>query len=111
MDGEIVWPLSPLSLVPEIEPTSDSLLAPAVQLFVERAWATAPLLTFHPAQLEQVGEIWHSLDGLPLAIELAAARTRSFSLAEIATQVRTDPSRLARLHDISGPFAVEVPLA
>ena len=41
--------------------------------------------------------ICRSVDGVPLAVELAAARARAYSLAEIADQVATDPSSLARI--------------
>ncbi|TKJ28858.1 adenylate/guanylate cyclase domain-containing protein [Blastococcus sp. CCUG 61487] len=50
--------------------------APAAQLFTARARAVRPELDTGPAQRQVVGEIIRRLDGLPLAIELAAARTR-----------------------------------
>ena len=43
------------------------------------------------------------MDGIPLAIELAAARARAFSLPEIAEQVRADPSALSRVVGASEP--------
>ncbi|HUF98517.1 MAG TPA: BTAD domain-containing putative transcriptional regulator, partial [Ilumatobacter sp.] len=57
---------------------------PAVQLFVERAQAVAPHFTPGPAELEDVAEIVRRLDGLPLAIELAAARLHTHDLGEVA---------------------------
>ena len=72
-------------------------LAPAVQLFADRARAAAPDLQFDAESLTVVEQICRALDGLPLAIELAAARVRSLTLIEIATQVSADPSRLTRI--------------
>ena len=61
IDGEHIWTLAPLAE------------EPAVTLFEERAWAVRPDLASDPAT---VGVIVRRLDGLPLAIELAAARGR-----------------------------------
>ena len=55
--------------------------APAVQLFLERAAAAGAALDESPALLTDVAELCRRLDGLPLAIELAAARTRALALA------------------------------
>lgn len=62
-------------------------LEPALELFVDRAAAVAP--GFHPAgaDLEQVAAICSILDGLPLAIELVAARVRRFDLAVLLEQL------------------------
>ena len=60
---------------------------PAVALFIDRARAAGSLV--EPAeQLDSVTELCRRLDGLPLAIELAAARTRSFTPADIAGRLR-----------------------
>lgn len=62
---------------PEGGPGPQGVLAyPSVELFIDRARQANPDLTFDDAQLEAIGEITRALDGLPLAIELAAARTR-----------------------------------
>jgi predicted ATPase/DNA-binding SARP family transcriptional activator len=65
----------------------------AVRLFVERARAVAPGFAADAAEMQRVGwavaEVCRRLDGLPLAIELAAARVNALPLAELA----------ARLHD------------
>jgi predicted ATPase/DNA-binding SARP family transcriptional activator len=57
---------------------------PAVQLFVERARAVAPAFEPSSAELAGVYDIVRRLDGLPLAIELAAARLHTHDVAEVA---------------------------
>ncbi|MET1003992.1 MAG: BTAD domain-containing putative transcriptional regulator [Propionibacteriaceae bacterium] len=102
LDGEQLWTISPLSLLSVPPDWPDGVYgsevgSPAVQLFVDRARAADPQLVLDPEALALVAQICRSLDGLPLAIELAAARVRYFSLAEIAEQARGDPSRLSRI--------------
>ena len=86
LDGELIYPVAPLAL-------DDS----AVELFLERLRAAAPHLENTPDLRERAAEICAALDGLPLAIELAAARARVYSLAEIKEQIDSDPTRLARI--------------
>jgi predicted ATPase/DNA-binding SARP family transcriptional activator len=90
IDGEVVWPLPTLG-VPSAGGGSraDSERAPAVRLFLDRAREVAPDLDLGDQELTDVARIVRHLDGLPLAIELAAARMRVLSVEEIA----------ARLHD------------
>ena len=59
----------------------------AVQLFVERARAIRPDLELSPANAGAIAEIVRRLDGLPLAIELAAARIRLLSPAALAQRL------------------------
>jgi predicted ATPase/DNA-binding winged helix-turn-helix (wHTH) protein len=75
--------------------------AQAVQLFVERARAANP--AFEPAvdNSRPVAEICRRLDGLPLAIELAAARVRALSVAKIAERL-DDRFRLLTSGDSTG---------
>ena len=61
--------------------------AEAVQLFVERARATVPSFTLTAANTPAVTEICRRLDGIPLAIELAAARVRVLSPEQIARRL------------------------
>lgn len=71
--GEVTWRVPPLS------PSED-----AVELFIDRARRFQPELELSEHDSELIAEICGRLDGMPLAIELAAARLRSMSLAEIA---------------------------
>ncbi|MDF3043223.1 MAG: hypothetical protein K0Q71_5929 [Thermomicrobiales bacterium] len=78
ISGEREYPLLPLSVpeptrLPSIEQLSQY---EAVRLFVERAQAVKPDFTLTSANASAVAEICHRLDGLPLAIELAAAYVR-----------------------------------
>ena len=65
--GEQEFPVSPLAP------------SPAVELFVQRAKAVSPDFPANPENLSAIREICSRLDGLPLAIELAAARTKMLS--------------------------------
>lgn len=60
---------------------------PAAQLFAERARALRPGLVFDAEALDAIGRITRALDGLPLAIELAAARVAAMSPGEIASRL------------------------
>ena len=59
----------------------------AVQLFVDRAQATQPSFALSGANAEAIDEICRRLDGMPLAIELAAARVRVLSPMQIAERL------------------------
>ncbi|MEV0417559.1 AfsR/SARP family transcriptional regulator [Streptosporangium canum] len=73
--GEHLWPVRPLAP------------APAARLFADRAAAVRPGFVADGADAEAVRRICQALDGLPLAIELAAARTRTHDLAELASRL------------------------
>ena len=76
--GEYDFPVAPLP-VPSAQPGTDpDELAqyPAVQLFVQRAKAADPGFLLTDANAQVIGQICRRLDGLPLAIELAAVRIR-----------------------------------
>ena len=79
--GEHEYPVSPLALPPvtatgQVATTSAIEQTPAVALFLNRAREARPGFTFTPENLEAVVAVCRRLDGLPLAIELAAARIR-----------------------------------
>lgn len=84
--GEVIWPVPPLPT--PTESTLDHLLdADAVRLFVERARAVQPDFALTPANAPAVAQICQRLDGLPLALELAAARIPVLSPAQIAARL------------------------
>lgn len=74
--GERLLPLEPLPLPDEASLPEDIARSPAVQLFVDRARAARPAFSLDAAGAATVARLVHLLDGLPLAIELAAARVR-----------------------------------
>lgn len=84
VDGEHVQTLAPLVVPREETPPAD---APAVQLFVDRARAAQPGFQLSDDNADAVAEICRRLDGLPLAIELAAARTGALRPADLATRL------------------------
>ncbi|MEZ4655015.1 MAG: protein kinase [Candidatus Eisenbacteria bacterium] len=76
---------------------------PAVQLFIERAREIRPDFALTETGREIIADICRHLDGLPLAIELAAVRTRSLPLADIATRLRDRFSLLAQRNPMANP--------
>jgi predicted ATPase/DNA-binding XRE family transcriptional regulator len=93
--GEQQYPVPPLELPTGTDEITPQQLArwPATALFWERALAVRPDLHLDVPAAAQVAEICRKLDGLPLAIELAAARVRHLPLAAVADQL-TDRLRL-----------------
>lgn len=86
--GETVFTVAPLSTPPDGHPATLEALAghDAVALFVDRAQSAAPGLDLGPFA-DAVAVICRRLDGVPLAIELAAARVRSLSVPDIACRL------------------------
>jgi predicted ATPase len=82
--GEQVFGLWPLSLPPPDAGMVSASASDAVSLFVQRAAAARRDFALSPANVAAVGEICRRLDGIPLAIELAAARITALRPAEIA---------------------------
>ena len=87
--GEVAWPVPPLALPEEDGAAPLAVLAgaEAVRLFVERASAARPGFALTERNAAAVARICRRLDGLPLAIELAAARVRALAPGEIATRL------------------------
>ena len=82
--GETAWLVPPLSLP---STAADLDASEAIALFVERARAVVPSFALGPANAELVTRICRRLDGLPLALELAAARLRALSLERIVDRL------------------------
>ncbi|MFF0150899.1 BTAD domain-containing putative transcriptional regulator [Micromonospora sp. NPDC005203] len=85
--GEALCQLSGLTLPPPDVSTEDADDYAAVSLFVQRAADVAPDFTVTPANVDVVLRICRTLDGLPLAIELAAVRLRALPVAEVAARL------------------------
>jgi predicted ATPase/class 3 adenylate cyclase len=87
--GEQRYPVAPLALPLDADDTGSLARVPAVALFCERARAHDPGFRLGKANAIAVAEICRRVDGLPLAIELAAARCRLLSPGEIAERLDT----------------------
>jgi predicted ATPase/class 3 adenylate cyclase len=94
LPGEMTYPVPPLAMLDvRLEPLSGPDIAQrlsqyeAVKLFIERATAVRPDFTVTNANAPALAEICSRLDGIPLAIELAAARARVLDLTEIAERL------------------------
>jgi len=90
--GEHEYPLAPLGLPPEAADLSEVASFPAVQLLTDRIKAVLPGWTMGGGDAEAVAGICRRLDGLPLALELAAARAKVLRPAELLGRLeeRTD---------------------
>ena len=89
VSGEHAFPVPPLALPPAANSTTVDRArnSPAVQLFVTRAKAARPDFELTHANVDAVETICRRLDGLPLALELAAARVRHLSPAELVARL------------------------
>ncbi|MCO6011338.1 tetratricopeptide repeat protein [Actinoallomurus purpureus] len=85
--GEALCPLAPLAVSPPGADPADALAYPAVRLFADRAAVVRPDLTFDAPTVATTVRICAALDGLPLAIELAAARLRTLTVDEVAARL------------------------
>lgn len=113
LPGEITWPLPPLC-IPDLPDNEERMAqregSPAeaaeyigriaqcesVRLFVERATATWPTFTLHAGNALAVARICRQLDGMPLAIELAAVWVRLLTPDQIAERLDDSLSLLTR---------------
>ncbi|MCE7981139.1 MAG: XRE family transcriptional regulator [Caldilinea sp. CFX5] len=92
--GEYEWPLLPFATPPAVAPDGSAWslaqLQPyvAAQLFIERTQATKADLRFTDQDAPLIAHLCQQVDGLPLALELAAARCKSFALAELVARLQ-----------------------
>jgi len=88
--GETAWRVPPLEL-PSVSGGQDGLAElarhEAVRLFAERAAAVRPGFALGPDNIGAVAQLCRTLDGMPLAIELAAARVSALSVEQIAARL------------------------
>jgi predicted ATPase/DNA-binding CsgD family transcriptional regulator len=114
VQGEQVLPVPTLAAPPVgVTALDDIRTAPAIALFVQRARATDPRFTLTKQNAGAVTDLCRRLDGLPLAIELAAARSRTLSpagmlallsqrLQVLGTGPRDAPARQQTMRDAIG---------
>jgi predicted ATPase/tetratricopeptide (TPR) repeat protein len=89
VEGETVWRVPPLSAV-SVSMRHDAGAADhdeAIRLFADRAAAALPGFALGPENIRAVAAVCRALDGLPLAIELAAARVRVVSVEQICARL------------------------
>jgi predicted ATPase len=91
--GEIVWKVSPMTIPPSPTSTGKPYSAAdlshfdSVRLFVERAGAIRPGFALSDSNAARVAEICRHVDGIPLALELAAGRLTALSVDQVAARL------------------------
>ncbi|MGF6888969.1 putative ATPase/DNA-binding SARP family transcriptional activator [Nocardia sp. GAS34] len=85
--GEVLCHLGPLEVPADTADLAQAAQNPAVRLFLDRAAAVRPDFVLDARTLAPVAEICRQLDGIPLALELAAARLRGMSVEQIAQRL------------------------
>ena len=104
LDGEHVWQVPPLSAPPESETGPEALMGySAVALFMQRAGEVQTGFTLNAFLAGDVAEICRRLDGVPLAIEFAAARVEMLTPNEIARRLQDHLSLLGERGDRGVP--------
>lgn len=103
--GEWVLPLPPLELPAARAPLdcAQALALPAIALFAERAAANSCRFALTPANLPHVIDVCRQLDGLPLALELAAARVEALGVEGLAARLDDIFVLLTRSRRLAGP--------
>jgi predicted ATPase len=103
-EGEWVYPVPPLAVPTEASPDGeDPLRYGAVRLFVERARAAAPHFSPDARVAAAIAGICRRLDGIPLAIELAAARVAALGIEGVAARLDNRFRLLAGGHRTAMP--------
>jgi predicted ATPase/DNA-binding SARP family transcriptional activator len=85
--GEVQLAIGPLDTPPEDAVPAEMPAYDAVRLFLDRAHAALPAFRLDPVTTVAVAEVCRRLDGIPLAIELAAARVKTLTIGEIAARL------------------------
>jgi predicted ATPase/DNA-binding winged helix-turn-helix (wHTH) protein len=111
VEGEHVYKLEPLACPPDepVHTAATARMFPAIQVFLERAAASGARLEFSDSDASVVADICRKLDGVVLAIELAAGRVGAYGLQQTAALLdqrltllwpgqRTAPPRQKTLH-------------
>lgn len=103
--GETLFPVPPLAVPGETDSTDPAVLLrnESVRLFCERAASVSPTFQLTPGNAAAVARICRRLDGIPLALELAAARARLLTPAQIAARL-DDRFRL-----LTGGYRTDLP--
>ena len=88
IQGEVIWSLAPLETPDETSASvSEIERSPAVRLFVERAAAVQSSFVLDAGNADAIAEICRRLDGMPLALELAAARLDALTPRQLANRL------------------------
>ena len=95
--GEVEYPVPPLSLSDpgKSQPIEEVLASEAVALFIQRARAAYPQLAIDDTNVAAAARICRRLDGLPLAIELAATQVKMYPPAALAQRLEDSLGTLA----------------
>jgi predicted ATPase/DNA-binding CsgD family transcriptional regulator/DNA-binding XRE family transcriptional regulator len=94
--GEAVWRVPPLRTPAPGASVEETGCSEAVHLFVERAREVAPWFELDASNTAEVGQLCRRLDGIPLAIELAAAHLKALSLPQLVARLERSLDLLAR---------------
>jgi predicted ATPase/Tfp pilus assembly protein PilF len=89
LPGEVCWHVESLALPSPEDDTKTVAASEAVELFVDRARLVRPDYAVTDSDAQVVGELVRQLDGIPLAIELAAARMAVLPPAQLLTRLRS----------------------
>jgi predicted ATPase/DNA-binding SARP family transcriptional activator/class 3 adenylate cyclase len=103
MPGEVICPVRPLDLPPQAAEAREAGQAAAVRLFLDRGSAARGGAAGGVAPVAVAERICRTLDGLPLAIELAAARLGTLSAAEIEARLEDRFRFLAYRRPVADP--------
>jgi predicted ATPase/DNA-binding CsgD family transcriptional regulator/Tfp pilus assembly protein PilF len=101
--GETVWRVPPLDLPPDDARDAELAAHEAVRLFAARAAGARPGFRLTSDNTASVARLCRTLDGIPLGIELSAARVRALSVEQIADRLR-DRFQLLNSGDRTAPL-------